>query len=161
MLPTTSLVYIVYPYFGPGIFTCTPAVLFTWPMVFMLVIWTSCINPPCMWVRIQIGIWITTVYTRHPNMDFFKMQQRLFTILVLTMVFFAKSAKSRCSTLKRHERDFEDCWILFKEFQYGLVDQYNSNLFQLDQVFNPLSRIVPTIVKVKYRMNLTLDGCNL
>ena len=89
-----------------------------------------------------------------------KMQQHLFRILALILVVITNSAaNSQCSTLLNNSNssvlDFEDCGILLKAFEEALVDQY-SNLFWLDQVFNPPSQISPSIVKVSYTINLTI-----
>ena len=74
-----------------------------------------------------------------------------------------RGSAPRHNNSKSSVLDFEDCGKLGKVFESALLYQYN-NLFQLDRVFNPPSKIYPLIVKVNYSIDLTMhdpdSGCS-
>ena len=51
----------------------------------------------------------------------------------------------------------DDCVILFKCFQQALINTSQHNLFHLQAVFFPPSRVTPTLVKVTYNLNVTCE----
>ena len=80
------------------------------------------------------------------------------TLFTCVALFFACPASSQCDLYNPSK----NCLTLWKAFRESLIN-YSENLYRLDFVFNPPSRITPTIVQAIY--NYSLNGidekCNL
>ena len=80
------------------------------------------------------------------------------TLFACVALFFACPASSQCDLYNPSKK----CLTLWKAFRESLIN-YSENLNRLDLVFDPPSRITPTIVRANYGYNLNGidEKCNL
>ena len=83
-------------------------------------------------------------------------------LLIVLLITFVSSTNSQCSKFVENTRNYNNCWILFRKFRESFVEQHNNNLYKLNQIFFPTSRIPPQIVKVNYSIQLVMEyECDL
>ena len=75
------------------------------------------------------------------------------SLFACVVLFFACPASCQCDLYNPSK----NCLTLWKAFSNSLIN-YSENLYRLDFVFDPPSRITPTIVQANY--NYSLNGIN-
>ena len=83
-----------------------------------------------------------------------KMRSGVLSILIGFII--VSCAQSQCNI----SEPYQECAALYKMFQKDLFNTSTDNLFLLQSVFYPATRITPALVKVTYNLSIT-DSCEI
>ena len=78
-----------------------------------------------------------------------KIQSGVFSLVIISII--VSCAQSQCNI----SEPYQECAALYKIFQNTLFNSTsNDNLFLLQSIFYPSTRITPVLVKVAYKLNM-------